>query len=154
MGIVSMCVLSHTNPSHQLSDHENLSQLSNTIHTIRTIALLLLPLIYIFIYVPKRSPPLTSLVPALSNAHSTYRLASLARTAIGRDPRLRRSWARVGEAEARAAKVSRDDGGVSDAARELGLVHGEMRGNARRWIDQGWSRMIRVESDPLGDMDP
>jgi len=124
-------------------------QLTSTIHPLRTIALLLLPIIYLFLPLPPLQPPLTSLLPALSNAHSILRLTSLSRTAVSRNARLRNAWSHAGEVAARTAKVGREDEAVEGMAREVGVKE-EMRDDARRWIVQGWNGLVRVEGHESG----
>ncbi|GFZ49077.1 hypothetical protein JCM24511_06827 [Saitozyma sp. JCM 24511] len=114
--------------------------LASVIHIIRTTFLLLLPIIYTYLPLPSANP-LRSLLPALSNTHSTLRLTSLARAAVSRTPALRRIWSIAGEEGAEQAALAREDGHVRSAARALGLEAPEVRENAGRWIEEGWRGM-------------
>lgn len=125
-------------------------QLSTTIHTIRSVILLLLPMVYIFLPIPSKPPSLSPLIPVLSNTHSTLRLTSLSRTAISRNARLRDAWSQAGQAETRTAQTAREDSEVIKTSEDLGLRGNEVRDNGRMWIDQGWRGMVRIQQNGSG----
>lgn len=124
---------------------EKASKLSSTMHTIRSIVLLLTPITYTFLPIPSPKPSISALIPALSNITSTIRLTSLSRSAVARSPLLRQVWTRLGEREGMEARAGREDWDVRQMAVQEGLSEVEARAGAARWVREGWAGMIRIE---------
>ncbi|WRT65088.1 uncharacterized protein IL334_002030 [Kwoniella shivajii] len=126
----------------------NCIHLSSVIHTVRSIYLLLLPIIYSFLPLPSSNLSPQTFIPMISNTTSTLRLTSLARAAIHRSPRLRETRSSLGRREAERAEIIRRDEEVRRTVKDSGLDEVNMREGAERWVRDGWDGMIRV--DPAG----
>lgn len=118
------------------------------IHTGRSIVLLALPIIYTFLPIPPTSADPGTLIPSLVNAQSTLRLTTLARAAIGRDPRTRRVWANNAEEDARAGELARKDHAVAEAIAQGGIDVPQMQSDTSRWLREGWRGLISLEQSP------
>ncbi|ORY22437.1 hypothetical protein BCR39DRAFT_551588 [Naematelia encephala] len=120
--------------------------LSTTLHTLRSLILLFLPLFFLLLPIPSAKPDPSALFSSLNNTTSTLRLTSLTRTAALRSSALRSVLLRKGEMDARDDKSRRDDPAVQMRIKNLGLhVVEEIRQRGARWIREAWSGMIRIE---------
>ncbi|WVR04370.1 hypothetical protein IAU60_001372 [Kwoniella sp. DSM 27419] len=124
--------------------------LAGTIHTIRTILLFLLPVIYV--YLPVAPPMITpsTLNPIISNITSTLRLTTLARKGVQRSAPLREMWSAIGRREADRAEMSRRDEAVREAIKVARVDEGEIRQGAGNWTTQGWRGMVRTDDGSEG----
>ncbi|KAK8846703.1 hypothetical protein IAR55_005790 [Kwoniella newhampshirensis] len=122
--------------------------LATTIHILRSILLLCLPLLYTFLPLPAPSsvPHPSTLIPVISNTQSTLRLTSLARNAMSSSPRLRDIWLAVSRRDEARAEAALRDQGVRDAKRAVGLDEERMREGVRAWVREGWEGMVRVDN--------
>ncbi|WVQ97753.1 hypothetical protein IAU59_004867 [Kwoniella sp. CBS 9459] len=120
--------------------------LASTTHTLRTVFLLLLPFIYIYLPVPSASPNISpdTLLPTISNTTSVLRLTSLARKGIQRS-RLRENWAMIGKREGEVSEMLKRDEGVKAAVKDAGLDQEALRSGFRAWVADGWRGMVRVD---------
>ncbi|WWC67609.1 uncharacterized protein I206_101519 [Kwoniella pini CBS 10737] len=122
--------------------------LASTIHTIRSISLLLFPLIYTFLPIPLDPISPNILIPIISNTTSTLRLTSLARSAIQRSGKLREIWSDIGKRDAERNELAMRDEDIRDLVKELQLDQNSMKLSASQWIRDGWNGMIRIDSNP------
>ncbi|WVF70132.1 hypothetical protein IAT40_004920 [Kwoniella sp. CBS 6097] len=119
--------------------------LASTIHTLRTVFLILLPFIYI--YLPIQSTPFISpdtLIPIISNTTSVLRLTSLARKGVQRS-RLRENWSMIGRREAEFSEAIKRDEGIREAVKNVGLDQEALRSGFKAWVAEGWKGMVRVD---------
>ncbi|WWC59126.1 uncharacterized protein I303_101674 [Kwoniella dejecticola CBS 10117] len=122
--------------------------LASTIHTIRSIYLLLSPIVYTFLPLPAEHVSPNTLIPIISNTTSTLRLTSLARAAVQRSGKLRETWTTIGMRDSERAEIAKRDEDVRDLVRALQLDEGGMKLSAAQWLREGWNGMIRVDSAP------
>ncbi|WVQ68901.1 uncharacterized protein L199_007110 [Kwoniella botswanensis] len=122
--------------------------LASIIHTLRSIFLLLFPLVYTFLPLPATPVSSSILASIVSNTTSTLRLTSLARASIQRSPILRETWSLLGKRDAERKEIARRDEDVRRIVRELKLDEGTMRVGAGDWIREGWNGMVRVDPNP------
>ncbi|OCF30474.1 hypothetical protein I316_07910 [Kwoniella heveanensis BCC8398] len=132
--------------------------LASTMHTLRTIFLLLLPFIYVYLPTPRSSASTISpdaLIPVISNTTSTLRLTALARKGIQRSPRTREYWSMIGRREAELSEVIKRDEGVRQAVKGsgggMGLDQEALRNEFRAWISEGCRGMVRVDEGGQGE---
>ncbi|ORX33478.1 hypothetical protein BD324DRAFT_639519 [Kockovaella imperatae] len=121
--------------------------LSPTINTIRTLFLILLPLLYTFLPLPPLSASPQSLVPLLSNTQNTLRLSALARSSLSRDSRLWSLQGRLSAEQSRLETATRNNEQVIEAVQHAGIEQEQIRTGAQRWITDGWSNLIKIDSD-------
>lgn len=120
------------------------TKLSHTIHYVRTILLLLIPLLHTLLPSGSPRPNPALLIAALQNSQNTQRLTSLLREAVQQDEQLRTTWAHVGRVE-RAVKASaRVDPDVQRAMAEFGIEQGS-DSHARQWVEDGWNGLMRIQ---------
>ncbi|WWD22012.1 hypothetical protein CI109_106500 [Kwoniella shandongensis] len=123
--------------------------LATTIHTLRSVLLLLLPLVYTFLPLPSPSsiPLPSTLIPVMSNTTSTLRLTSLARGAIASSPRLREIYLAISRREETKVERARRDEGVREAKKEAEVDEERMREGVRGWVKDGWDGMVRIDGN-------
>ncbi|WWC87248.1 uncharacterized protein L201_002136 [Kwoniella dendrophila CBS 6074] len=124
------------------------THLASIIHTLRSISLLLFPLIYTFAPLPSAEISPDVLAPIISNTTSTLRLTSLARSAIQRSPRLRETWNMIGRQDAEHSEIAKRDEEVRRFIKDLDIDESTMRYNAGNWVKEGWDGMVRVDPTP------
>ncbi|OXG22342.1 hypothetical protein C361_03001, partial [Cryptococcus neoformans Tu259-1] len=121
--------------------------LAPAIHTIRSLFLLLLPIIYILLPLPA-PPPLkpsaSTIMPYLTSLQSTLHYTSVTRAAISHSPQLRTAVQAISKRDSEYADRVRKDDEVWARAREVGLDEDGMRRQLRVMLKNGWERLMRL----------
>lgn len=123
-----------------------LVQVAPAIHTIRSLFLLLLPVLYILLPVasPSPSPSASAIMPYLTSLQSTRHYTSVTRAAIRQSPQLRTAVQAINKREGEHADEARRDEAVWDRAREAGLDEDGIRRQVQVMLQNGWERLMRL----------
>ncbi|KIR97707.1 hypothetical protein L804_04849 [Cryptococcus deuterogattii 2001/935-1] len=119
------------------------------IHTIRSLFLLLLPILYVLLPVPSPSSPHThpsasAIMPYLTSLQSTLHYTSVTRAAISQSPQLCTAVQAINRREGENAETARRDDTVWERAREAGLDEDGIRRQVRVMLKNGWERLMRL----------
>lgn len=118
------------------------------IHTIRSLFLLLLPIVYVLLPVaspsPSPSPSASAIMPYLTSLQSTLHYTSVTRAAIRQSPQLRTAVQAVNKREGENAEKARGDDAVWARASEAGLDEDGIRRQVRVMLKNGWERLMRL----------
>ncbi|KIR54426.1 hypothetical protein I315_02908 [Cryptococcus gattii Ru294] len=118
------------------------------IHTIRSLFLLLLPIVYVLLPVaspsPSPSPSASAIMPYLTSLQSTLHYTSVTRAAIRQSPQLRTAVQAVNKREGEDAEKARRDDAVWARASEAGLDEDGIRRQVRVMLKNGWERLMRL----------
>lgn len=125
-----------------------LVQVAPAIHTIRSLFLLLLPVLYILLPVaspsPSPSPSASAIMPYLTSLQSTLHYTSVTRAAIRQSPQLRTAVQAINKREGEHAEEARRDEAVWERAREAGLDEDGIRRQVQVMLQNGWERLMRL----------
>lgn len=127
-----------------------LVQVAPAIHTIRSLFLLLLPVLYILLPVASPSPSsspspsASAIMPYLTSLQSTRHYTSVTRAAIRQSPQLRTAVQAINKREGEHAEEARRDEAVWERAREAGLDEDGIRRQVQVMLQNGWERLMRL----------
>jgi hypothetical protein len=124
------------------------SQLSSTIHTLRSIALLLIPLVYCYLPLRSATEDISTLIPGLTKSLQMLRLANITRLAVKRDHRFRRMELVSAEEDAKRAAAFTDRVRMDEDLRSTvdAVVNiPQERTMASRWIQQNWISWVKQD---------
>lgn len=143
------CVHVRPRPSALTATSTDSGQLATIIHTVRTLALMLLPIAYVLLPLPTPDhPPMSVLLAPLAQAQNTIRLTSLTRSAIARSDQLRTMAHAHSSQTAGLVHATRADPSVTLAAEQFGLRPETIAQSGGSWIRSAWSNLVQVQPEP------
>ncbi|AAW42821.2 hypothetical protein CND05650 [Cryptococcus deneoformans JEC21] len=117
------------------------------IHTVRSLFLLLLPIVYVLLPLPAppaHRPSPSTIMPYLASLQSTLHYTSVTRTAISHSSQLRTAAQAVSKRDSEYADKVRKDDAVWASAREAGVDEDGIRRQVRVMLKNGWERLMRL----------
>ncbi|WVQ76753.1 hypothetical protein IAR50_006427 [Cryptococcus sp. DSM 104548] len=121
------------------------SHLATTIHTLRSLYLLSLPLIYTWIPLSSHaSASPQTLLAHLTSLQQLSQFASLTRLSILQSPVLMPRYAVAWRRQGETAEGARRDGGVAEAVAGAGLAEEQIRADGRDMVRRTWERLMQM----------